>query len=159
MTLSYVAAGLNAGVPAASFAKSNVNVSQSPDVVVVASVSTDTAGSSEFSIFSRTWTPAAAENTRTFICVFDASSGITSIDSFGPVDTTVPAKVSAAADRSTCTTMFVPPAGSLVTNELSAPPKPRSVYVTAGSSNVMGENGAGPGPPPPVPGTNMMSSK
>jgi len=46
------------------------------------------------------------------------------------------------ADLVTSATLFAPPAGSATTAAASAPPKPVSVYVTAGSSNVTGRPGS-----------------
>ena len=57
--------------------------------------------------------------------------------------TTVPAKVSAVADRLTRATLLVALVGSVTTCESSAPAKPVSVYVTVGESKVMVLKGGG----------------
>ena len=113
-------------MPSTWLAKSKVSVSQSLATVVVASVSTEIAGSAEFSIFNLTWIPATGDQTRTVMVVLSASSGMTGIVSFGPVETTVPANDAASADRFTWTTLLAASVGSTTTVESSAPLKPRS---------------------------------
>ena len=59
--------------------------------------------------------------------VFAASNGIFVTVALAPVDTVVPANVSAVADFTTLAALLVPPVGSGATVESSAPPKPVSV--------------------------------
>ena len=59
--------------------------------------------------------------------VLAASNGILPTDWFAPVDTVVPAHTSAVADFTTFATVFAALAGSGVSDESSAPPKPVSV--------------------------------
>ena len=95
--------------------------------MVNASVSTDRVSSAASSTFRRTTTPARGEYTRTRIFVSAAVNGIIPTDSFGPVDTVVPAHNSAVADFTTFATVFVPSVGSVASVESSAPPNPVSV--------------------------------
>ena len=118
---------MSAAVPVAGLAKSNVSVSQALATVVVASVSTECVGSAASSTLRRTLMPALGEYTRTVMRVLAASNGILPTDLSGPVDTVVPANVSAVADLTTFATLLVPPAGSATTEESSAPPKPVNV--------------------------------
>ena len=76
--------------------------------------------------------------------VLAASNGILPTVLFGPVDTVVPAKVSAVADFTTFATLFPGSVGSTTTVESPAPPKPVNVYVTEPESNVIaGQPGGG----------------
>ena len=71
--------------------------------------------------------PAAGEYTRTVILVFVALNGMMPTVRLGPVDTTVPANVSAVAERLTRTVVLAALVGSGCNDESSAPPKPVSV--------------------------------
>ncbi len=129
-------------MPAAGLAKSKVSVSQAFATVVVASVSQLLLPSAASSTFSRIWTPTVGDHTRTVMVLAVAVNGIGAIELFGAVLTVTPAHSSAVADLVTSATWFAPPAGSATTLAASAPPKPVSVYVTAGSSNVIGSPGS-----------------
>ncbi len=120
-------ARFNGAVPAAGFAKLKVSVSQALATVVVASVSQLLLPSAASSTFSRIWTPAAGDHTRTVIVLAVALNGIGAIELPGAVDTVTPAHSSAVADLVTCATLLAPPAGSATTLAASAPPKPVSV--------------------------------
>ncbi len=120
-------ARFNGAVPAAGFAKLKVSVSQALATVVVASVSQLLLPSAASSTFSRIWTPAAGDHTRTVIVLAVALNGIGAIEKFASVDTVTPAHSSAMADFTTLATLLAPPAGSVTMVESSAPPKPVSV--------------------------------
>ena len=111
-------------MPVAWFAKSKVRVCQPPATVVVASVSTDTVLSAAFSTFSRTGMPASGDHTRTVIDVLPVENGMTGTEKFSPVETVVPAQISAPVALTTCATLFAALVGSATTVESSAPPKP-----------------------------------
>ena len=138
----------NAAVPGRSFAKSKVNVSQSPATVVELKVSTERVGSFLSSIFNRTGIPATGDHVLTVIVVASAVKGMFEANPVWNGGSTVlskavtvtPAKVAAVSDLTNSTTVLLASVGSTVITEASAPPKDAMSYSTVGSLNVTGKS-------------------